>query len=57
MSGKGCKRIPAQVPHKQFADNWELAFGKKTVETDTIKIKQKTTPDDNQDDKSLDSGC
>ena len=26
--GKGSKRIPTQVPRKQFEDNWELAFGK-----------------------------
>ena len=29
MSGKGDRRIPAQVPDKQVEDNWNKIFGKK----------------------------
>jgi len=28
MSGKGDKRIPAQVPQKTYDENWERIFGK-----------------------------
>ena len=37
--GKGSKRIPSQVPAQKFADNWELAFGKK--KPDETKDKDK----------------
>jgi len=30
MSGKGSKPRPLSVPRKQFDDNWERIFGKKT---------------------------
>lgn len=29
MAGKGSKRIPAQVPKKQYDDSWDRIFGKK----------------------------
>ena len=29
MNGKGSKRRPRQVDRKRFAENWEMAFGKK----------------------------
>ena len=28
MTGKGDRRIPAQVPVKQFENNWDRIFGK-----------------------------
>ena len=32
MSGKGGKRIKAQVPWKQYSDNWDKAYGTSTCE-------------------------
>ena len=42
MSGKGDKQIKAQVPWKQYSDNWDKAFYSKDKKTSNgKKVKSK----------------
>lgn len=49
MNGKGSRRRPCQIPHDEFARNWEQCFGKKDERDD-----DETDSDDQEEENEQD---